>query len=233
VLVDMEASVEHMRRATVRHVETLLVVTEPYFRALQSAGRLIRLARGLGIPRILGVANKVRTSEEEAAIRTWLDRLEADGIGLADVLLPSDEIDRLLAGRCSLDFIASARRKIDAAVEELAAAHESIDSSLIAAWRKTGASLRRPIDLFERRVVAAAARSDEVLQGRVRRLREHCLPNGKLQEREFTSLHCQASWGRALARALRSIDLDPRHLQALSLACPASSGSETAAPART
>jgi len=87
VLVDMEASVEHMRRATVRHVETLLVVTEPYYRALQSAARLIRLARGLGIPHILGVANKVRTGEEEAAIRTWLDRLEVETLAV----IPFDE----------------------------------------------------------------------------------------------------------------------------------------------
>lgn len=79
----MEASVEHMRRATVRHVDTLLVVTEPYFRALESAGRLIRLARELEIGRILAVANKVRSDAEEQAIRSYLD---SQGVELAAVI---------------------------------------------------------------------------------------------------------------------------------------------------
>ncbi len=93
VLVDMEASVEHMRRATVRHVEGLLVVTEPYYRALESAGRLIRLARELELPTILGVANKVRSEREEQAIRTYFEGLDVpvvavipfdDAVGEAD-----------------------------------------------------------------------------------------------------------------------------------------------------
>ena len=87
VVVDMEASIEHMRRATVRHVDTLLVVTEPYYRAFEAAGRLIRLARELEIPKILGVANKVRTDREEAAIRTYLEGLD---VSIAAVI-PFDE----------------------------------------------------------------------------------------------------------------------------------------------
>jgi len=76
VIVDMEASVEHMRRATVRYIETLLIVTEPYFRSLESAARLVRLGRELEIPNIVGLANKVRTEQEEGAIRSYLEKLE-------------------------------------------------------------------------------------------------------------------------------------------------------------
>lgn len=101
VIVDMEASVEHMRRATVRHVDTLLVVAEPYYRALEAARRLIELARELGIERILAVANKVRSEKEEQAIRGFLDRLD---VPLAQVV-PFDpavgEAD--LEGRSLLD----------------------------------------------------------------------------------------------------------------------------------
>ena len=72
----MEASLEHMRRGTVKHVDTLLVVTEPYYRALESAGRLVRLAREMGLTGIYGVANKVRTPAEETVIREYFLKLE-------------------------------------------------------------------------------------------------------------------------------------------------------------
>ena len=76
IVVDMEASLEHMRRGTVKHVDTLLIETEPYYRALESAGRLIRLAREMGLTGILGVANKVRTPAEEEVIRNYFAALE-------------------------------------------------------------------------------------------------------------------------------------------------------------
>ena len=161
--------------------------------------------------------------------RRWLDGLEAEGIDLAAVLSRPDELDELLASRLDLDFLGAAGEKLEAAIDDLAAGQTSVDESLGTALQKTGANLKRTFALFERRVVAAAARRDEVLRGRVIRLRAHCLPNGKLQEREFTSLHCLASYGRALVRELGSIDRDPRHLQPLSLGRARPAADETAA----
>ena len=149
--------------------------------------------------------------------RRWLERLEAEGIDLASILSRPDDLDRRLAARQELGFITAARAKVDAAMDDLAAGHDAIDPSLASAWGKTGANLRRALDRFERRVVAAAARRDDVLRGRIERLRAHCLPNGHLQEREFTSLHCLASYGSELVRRLSSIDLDPRRLQPLAM----------------
>lgn len=74
VLLDMEASIEHMSRGTPRHVDTMIVVTEPYYRSLESAGRLVPLAKELGIPRVMVVANKVRTPQDEATIKEYCDR---------------------------------------------------------------------------------------------------------------------------------------------------------------
>ncbi len=67
-IVDMEASVEHMGRGTVRHVDVLLIVIEPYYRSLETANRIAPLARGLGIQHIYAVANKLRTAHDEAAV---------------------------------------------------------------------------------------------------------------------------------------------------------------------
>ena len=70
-IIDMEASVEHMSRGTVRHVDTVLVVLEPYYRSLETAGRMVPLARGLGIQRVYGVANKLRSAADEAAVADY------------------------------------------------------------------------------------------------------------------------------------------------------------------
>ena len=73
-ILDMEASLEHLARGTVRHADALLVVTEPYYRSLETSGRLVPLARDLGIPQVLVVANKIRTARDDSAIREYCDR---------------------------------------------------------------------------------------------------------------------------------------------------------------
>ena len=73
-ILDTEASIEHMTRGTVRTSDAVLLVTEPYFRSLETTGRLAPLARELGIPHIWAVANKVRTPSDEAAVREYCKR---------------------------------------------------------------------------------------------------------------------------------------------------------------
>ena len=51
-VLDMEASLEHLTRGTVRNVDVLLVVAEPYYRSPETAGRLVPLARELGLERV-------------------------------------------------------------------------------------------------------------------------------------------------------------------------------------
>ncbi len=70
-ILDMEASIEHMTRGTVRHVDTMLILVEPYFRALETAGRMAPLAHDLGIPDVLAIANKIRTPADEAAVNQY------------------------------------------------------------------------------------------------------------------------------------------------------------------
>jgi CO dehydrogenase maturation factor len=79
-VVDMEAGLEHLSRGTGRHVDTLLVVMEPYYKALETARRCAELGRDLGISRILGVANKLRGEEDLAAVRQYA---AAHGLQLA------------------------------------------------------------------------------------------------------------------------------------------------------
>jgi CO dehydrogenase maturation factor len=100
--MDMEASIEHMSRGTVRHVDALLVVVEPYYRALETAGRIVPLARGLGIPRIYGIANKIRTPQDEEAVRAYCQNHELELIAT----IPFDEnvIEADRTGRAIIDY---------------------------------------------------------------------------------------------------------------------------------
>lgn len=86
-ILDTEASIEHLTRGTVRTVEAVLLVTEPYYRSLETTGRLAPLARELGISRVWAVANKLRTPRDEAAVREYCDRHGIEVLGA----VPFDE----------------------------------------------------------------------------------------------------------------------------------------------
>ncbi|MDQ6656228.1 MAG: AAA family ATPase [Verrucomicrobiota bacterium] len=90
-VVDMEAGLEHLSRGTDRHVDLLLVVTEPYFKALETARRCTELARELGIPRIVAIANKFRSADELSAIRNYAEK---HGLELVGEVPYDEEIQR-------------------------------------------------------------------------------------------------------------------------------------------
>lgn len=70
-VVDMEAGLEHLSRATGRHVDTLLVTLEPYYKALETSRRCVLLGRELGIPRVVGIGNKIRDAADAAAVQQF------------------------------------------------------------------------------------------------------------------------------------------------------------------
>lgn len=70
-MVDLEAGLEELSRGTPKHVDTLLVVVEPYFRSLETARCVCELALELGVPRVHLVANKVRDPDDAVAIRDF------------------------------------------------------------------------------------------------------------------------------------------------------------------
>lgn len=73
-IVDLEAGLEHLSRGTARHVDTLLVVAEPYFKSLEAAQRSFTLARDLGLEHVSMVANKIRTPRDEETVREFAAR---------------------------------------------------------------------------------------------------------------------------------------------------------------
>ncbi|MBW3664722.1 MAG: hypothetical protein KY469_16610 [Actinobacteria bacterium] len=86
VVVDLEASPEHLSRATNAYVDTMLIVAEPYFKSLETARRFHELASGLGLDRLAVVGNRAREGDTEL-IREYCDR---HGFELAGIV-PQDD----------------------------------------------------------------------------------------------------------------------------------------------
>jgi CO dehydrogenase maturation factor len=64
-ILDTEASTEHLKVGTAKHVDVLYAVVEPYFKSLESGRRVLALARDLGIEHLALLANKVRDGDIE------------------------------------------------------------------------------------------------------------------------------------------------------------------------
>ncbi len=66
LILDMEAGVEHLGRATAQAVDAFLVVLEPGRRSLTTAERVRHLAEDIGITHVYAVGNKVRDDRDRA-----------------------------------------------------------------------------------------------------------------------------------------------------------------------
>ncbi len=91
LIMDMEAGIEHLGRATARGVDQMLVVTEPGQRSLDSARRIVRLSSEIGIKQIRLVGNRVAGQADETRIRDAFPELPFIGfIPFSEELLKSD-----------------------------------------------------------------------------------------------------------------------------------------------
>ncbi|HEM61200.1 MAG TPA: hypothetical protein ENO24_02825 [Chloroflexi bacterium] len=71
VIMDMEAGVEHLGRATAQSVDAFLIVVEPGRRSLQTAEMIRTLAKDIGIPRLFLVGNTIRDERDRQFIREY------------------------------------------------------------------------------------------------------------------------------------------------------------------
>jgi CO dehydrogenase maturation factor len=64
VIIDMEAGVEHLGRATARAVDKMIIVVEPGKGSVETAYRIRELAKDIGLKNIAVVANKIRSEQD-------------------------------------------------------------------------------------------------------------------------------------------------------------------------
>jgi CO dehydrogenase maturation factor len=96
LVMDMEAGVEHLGRATAKGVDEMVVVVEPGQRSMESARRIIRMSAEIGLPDPVFVINKAKGfGDEDFAVKGLAAAAEAEGRSRPVVLgvIPySDEI---------------------------------------------------------------------------------------------------------------------------------------------
>jgi CO dehydrogenase maturation factor len=106
LVMDMEAGIEHLGRATARGVDQMVVVVEPGQRALESARRIVRLSNEIGIRQIRLVGNRVTSMTDQKRICDAFPEIPRLGfIPFSEELLRSDR-----DGSSVLDGLSSSLR---------------------------------------------------------------------------------------------------------------------------
>ena len=115
VVIDMEAGVEHLGRATASAVNWLITVVEPGQRSVNAARMIRELAKDIGLTRIGVIANKVRQESDLQTIRESIPDFDLLG------WLPLDPkvIEEDLAGGPVPADLDSFRDRIGAVIDRL------------------------------------------------------------------------------------------------------------------
>ncbi len=119
LVLDMEAGVEHLGRATARGVNTMIVVVEPGQRSIDCAGRVLRMAKQIGLRDIRIVANKITSAEDERFVRESLGGQELLGvIPFHEGLRAIDRDGRSVLDGCSAEVLGAFERILAALEQE-------------------------------------------------------------------------------------------------------------------
>jgi len=70
VIVDMEAGIEHLGRATSRAIDRMLITVEPGSRSILTAKAIVKLAKDIGIESFGIIGNKIQDKSQESWIRS-------------------------------------------------------------------------------------------------------------------------------------------------------------------
>ncbi len=91
IILDMEAGVEHLGRATVQAVDALLIVVEPSRGSVETAEKIVHLAREIGLKRIFLVGNKIGNESDRDYITSRIKELPFAGFLPLDLKVSNAE----------------------------------------------------------------------------------------------------------------------------------------------
>ena len=115
VIMDMEAGIEHLGRATAQAVDKLIVVVEPGRRSIETAENIKRLASEIFLKNIAIVGNKIRSPKDEDFLRANLNGFEFLGF------MPYDEdlIEADLTGSSPYETASAAKAVVAGIIDKL------------------------------------------------------------------------------------------------------------------
>ena len=101
VIMDMEAGIEHLGRATAASVNALITVVEPGRRSIETAYRIRELSEEIGISKVYAVGNRVRNEKEKEFIQKLLPDFEVLGfLPYDERIIEADQKNLLLWEHC-------------------------------------------------------------------------------------------------------------------------------------
>lgn len=116
VILDMEAGIEHIGRGTAIGVDEMIVVVEPSRVSIETAYRINKLSKDIGIKSIRIIGNKIRSPEEKNFIEENTEGLEI--LGFID---SSEEIQKINTNEISaLDIAGKPINQINELLKRLA-----------------------------------------------------------------------------------------------------------------
>lgn len=68
VIVDMEAGIEHLGRATAKAIDKMLIIVEPGTRSIYTAKLIMKYARDIGVHHFGIIGNKIQTERQKTRI---------------------------------------------------------------------------------------------------------------------------------------------------------------------
>lgn len=83
ILVDMEAGIEHLGRATAQSIDIMLIVVEPGQRSIQTAKSILKLGKEIGIESFGIIGNKIQSKEQAL----WIQKQFAESKYLGSISL--------------------------------------------------------------------------------------------------------------------------------------------------
>jgi CO dehydrogenase maturation factor len=123
VIMDMEAGIEHLGRATARAVDKMIIVVEPGKGSIETAYRIRELAKDIGLENIKVVANKIRSEQDRGFLVSAMPDFEFLGF------IPYDQsiIEADLAGSPLINL----SQKVMGELKDIAARLSAVKSGII------------------------------------------------------------------------------------------------------
>ncbi len=125
IILDMEAGIEHLTRATAKAVDVLIIVVEPGHRSVETALKIRQLATDIRLTSIVVVGNKIKSDKEKDFLVNSLPGFKFLGF------IPYDQaiIDSDLANRPVLGSSLSVNAAVKEIYKSLLSAYPSVTVS--------------------------------------------------------------------------------------------------------
>jgi CO dehydrogenase maturation factor len=118
VIMDMEAGIEHLGRATAQAVNHFIVVVEPGMRSIETALKIKELAYDIGIRKVYSIGNKIRRASDREFLKKSINDIQMLGSIPYDEELIEADLSRLSVWDHGKEIVKEIRKVVDNIINE-------------------------------------------------------------------------------------------------------------------